>query len=64
MPPIGKVRFSYGIREQKEIVEVLLDGEVVCQLPATEIRTKFVPGTIGIITVDLIAERVDGEGHA
>jgi hypothetical protein len=60
MPPLGKLRISYEVRENpKGTLEVLVGDEVVCHLPASEVNWNLKPGDVGVVTVKLIAQRAD-----
>lgn len=59
--PMGSIRVKYEVREHEEKVEVLVDGEVVCELPASEVTWKLSAGELGVVNVQFIAKRVEAE---
>jgi hypothetical protein len=65
--PMGKVRvhdeWPTGEGGKRQVVEILLNGEPLCQLPAIEVRWKLSPTELGVLSVDLIAARAEIEGH-
>lgn len=63
MPPLGKIRVTYGLKEHNHgLVEVLVGDRVVCQLPASEITWKLKAGEVGVVEIQVIAQRAEVEG--
>lgn len=62
-PPLLRVRVRERLHpddgEQRQIAEVLLDGEVVGQLPFTRAAVEILPGDRAKLTVELIVDHAD-----
>lgn len=64
MPPMGKMRIRYDVRENhKGNCEIVVDDKVVCELPVSKATWELVAGDgMGYVTVQLIAERANVDG--